>query len=251
MNQESGIKNREIRWLIEEKYGGARTAETEQDIERLRSGEHIAYVIGFVEFLGLKIDLSFRPMIPRPETEFWVKEVIGELRKKEGDLRIMDAFSGSGCVGISILRHVPNARAEFLEKDPRLLGQIKKNLGISGIGPGRAHILRSDVFSAAAGLYDAILVNPPYVDEEALSENEKKELSVEPREAMYAPERGFFYVRKVLQESPKLLKSSGLLYCEIEEDQGDQAMEFKGLYREFEVRRDQYGKPRYIRAVVD
>lgn len=245
----AGIKQREVGWLLKEKYSGQKTREFEKDVERLRRGEHISYVIGFVEFLGIKIDLSMRPMIPRPETEFWVNEAINELQGRHDDLRILDAFSGSGCIGISLLRHISNSSAEFLEKEPRLLAQIEKNLGMNGIEKSRARVLPSDVFSSASGTYDAILANPPYVNEGGLTEEEWRELSVEPREAMYAPDKGFFYIERVLCESLKFLKSEGLLYCEIKEDRGSRALEFRNLYREFEVRSDQYGKPRYIRAV--
>lgn len=240
---------REVEWLLREKYKGKETPEFKVDIRRLEAGEHIAYVIGFVEFLGAKIDLSLRPMIPRPETEYWVEKAIAELKGKSEELRVMDTFAGSGCVGISVLRHVPEANVEFLERDKKLLSQIKNNLEINRIHPKRAKIYHSDVFSAASGSYDAILANPPYVHEEGLTAEAKRELSVEPRKALYAKDWGFFYVQKVLEESPKLLQEGGVLYCEVGEEQEKRVFQFKSLYREFEIRHDQYSKPRYVRAI--
>lgn len=83
-----GAENREdlrteIRWLMEAKYGGNRFAgggKAQRDIARLKKGEHIDYVIGWVEFLGCKIDLSQKPFIPRPETEFWAQKVMHGLK---------------------------------------------------------------------------------------------------------------------------------------------------------------------------
>ena len=70
----------EIRWLLEEKHGGKRTEAAEKDIARLEKGEHIDYVIGWVEFLGCKIDLSQKPLIPRPETEYWTEKFLQDAR---------------------------------------------------------------------------------------------------------------------------------------------------------------------------
>jgi len=242
-------QQQEIRWLLEEKYGGLRTKEFEEDLKKLEAGEHIAYLIGFVEFLGARIDLSLRPLIPRPETEFWTEQAIAELQKRSGTLRIMDAFAGSGSVGVAFGKHVPNALVEFLEKDSRMREEIQKNLDLNNIDERRALIVPSDVFSGASGEYDAILANPPYVDEKLLTDEEREALSREPKEALFAPEDGFFFVREVLENAPKFLKPGGVLYCEMQENHGPRAQNYANLYREFGIGEDQYGKPRFIRAV--
>ena len=69
------------RWLLDEKYGGKETPEYETDKKRLAAGEPLAYIIGWQPFLGLKIYLDSKPLIPRPETELMVTEAIEEIRK--------------------------------------------------------------------------------------------------------------------------------------------------------------------------
>lgn len=67
------------KWLLEEKYNGKKTAEYEADTKRLASGEPLGYVIGYQPFLGLKIYLDSHPLIPRPETEWWVDQLLKEI----------------------------------------------------------------------------------------------------------------------------------------------------------------------------
>ncbi|MFA7302386.1 MAG: peptide chain release factor N(5)-glutamine methyltransferase [Candidatus Paceibacterota bacterium] len=69
-------KNRDARWLLEEKYGGAKSPAYEADLARLKAGEPVAYVIGHQPFLGLEIYLDSHPLIPRPETEWWTERML-------------------------------------------------------------------------------------------------------------------------------------------------------------------------------
>ena len=66
----------EVEWLLKEKYHGEKTSKFEADVARLTKGEPLAYVIGWIPFYDCKIDVSLHPMIPRPETEFWVEKAI-------------------------------------------------------------------------------------------------------------------------------------------------------------------------------
>ena len=70
-------------WLLEEKYAGVETKEFEVDKARLAGGEPVAYLIGFQPFLGLKIYLDSRPLIPRPETEWWTEQLLEEIERRE------------------------------------------------------------------------------------------------------------------------------------------------------------------------
>ncbi|MEX2008271.1 MAG: RsmD family RNA methyltransferase, partial [Candidatus Spechtbacterales bacterium] len=125
---------RERSWLLAEKYHGEETPDFFADVERLKEGEPLAYVIGTVPFLGCTIDLSYRPFIPRPETEWWLEKaltVIKERTPNATSLRLLDVFSGSGAIGVAAARHLPGAHVDFSEQDPRLVKQIKKNIALN------------------------------------------------------------------------------------------------------------------------
>jgi release factor glutamine methyltransferase len=110
--------SKEERQLLDEKYAGNAAAEGfKDDRKRLAAGEPLAYVIGWQPFLGLKIYLDSRPLIPRPETEWWTEELIKHLNERFGDapFRLLDLCAGSGAIGIAVLAMMPGARVSFGE----------------------------------------------------------------------------------------------------------------------------------------
>jgi len=154
---------RKITWLLHDKYNGIKTSEFFKDIERLKNGEPIDYIIGFTPFLGCHIDVSQRPLIPRPETEYWVEKAIEEMNRSAPDvssmhrdtqlphskssLRCLDLFAGSGCIGIAILNHLPHIQVDFGEKYKKFISQIKKNIAQNNAQPFRAQAIQTDYFS--------------------------------------------------------------------------------------------------------
>ncbi|MDP2938715.1 MAG: class I SAM-dependent methyltransferase, partial [Candidatus Omnitrophota bacterium] len=129
------------------------------------SNQPIEYKRGYVNFLGCKIDLKFRPMIPRKETAFWLKRVIKEICKKGENFAFLDVFSGSGCIGLAVLKNC-SKRAKmgvFSEIDKGFVKQIKFNLKLNEIDPKKYKVVQSDIFKNITGRYGYIFANPPYV----------------------------------------------------------------------------------------
>src|SRR3989344_7311759 len=147
---------KEINWLLQEKYRGKQTAQFKKDLVRLKKGEPLGFIIGFVMFLDCKIDLSERPLIPRFETEHWVQEAIDDIKngkpfgatqgKINNKLFILDMFAGSGCIGVSVVRHIEQATMVFAEKDKNALKQIAINCKLNKIKKSRYEIIESDIF---------------------------------------------------------------------------------------------------------
>ena len=214
--------SKETQWLLKEKHGGIKTPEFFNDTKRLAKGEHIDYVIGFVEFLGCHIDLSFGPLIPRPETEYWVEKVISELRQKFHDRRkgvvihCLDLFAGSGCVGIAVLKHIPWVHVDFAEQDKMFLQQIRLNLKKNKMSRMHFRVIQSDIFSEISGKYDYIFANPPYVAESRKTSVQPSVLKHEPKQALFAGKDGLKYIRRFLKEAKNYLNKKGKIYMEFD-----------------------------------
>lgn len=248
---------REKQWLLQEKYQGKLTYAAKKDVARLKAGEPVDYLIGFVEFAGTKIDLSKRPLIPRPETEYWTLQASEEIKKKYssspksnlGD-RCLDMFAGSGCIGIAVLKHIPTARVDFAEQEKKFLKQIHINLQLNHIDSYRYRIIESNIFSGAQGKYDYIFANPPYVAESRKRSVQPSVLKHEPRQALFAGRDGLKYIKKFLKETKDHLKSGGKIYMEFDSPQKRAINRLlrKYGYRSWQFHKDQYGKWRFVVA---
>ncbi|MFH0890999.1 MAG: peptide chain release factor N(5)-glutamine methyltransferase [Candidatus Liptonbacteria bacterium] len=276
-------KLRRVNWLLRDKYPyflkdpKKYLPVIQKDIERLEAGEPLAYVIGWVDFLGAKIDLSYKPLIPRVETEFWVERAIRQIKSEStcpyrypkrcgrADLseypeykgkqkgftlhasrfRMLDLCSGSGCIGLAILKHLPESRVTFVDNKPNCLRQIRKNLKLNKISLARYKIIRSNVLKNVRTLFDYVFTNPPYIPAgRKLPDSVKK---FEPKEALFAGKGGLAILRQILKEVPRHLRPGGKIYFEFDSGQKKRIeILFKNLpYAEHELRKDQYGEWRW------
>jgi release factor glutamine methyltransferase len=229
--------------LLTEKYAGESSAAYQADCERVRAGEPYEYVLGWVDFLGARIDLSHRPMIPRPETAFWVERAITEFQSKPGPLRIADTFSGAGNVGLAILKHLPEARVEFFELDPGLMAQIEKNLALNQIDPSRFLVTAASDIQGLSGEYDAIFAVPPYVPYDALPDLDPEMIRYEPHLAFFAEDDGHAFHKLLVGEARRFLKPDGVLFMEADYDDGDfiRSIVTSAPWSELEFWPDPYG----------
>jgi release factor glutamine methyltransferase len=207
--------------LLREKYAGETTPEYASDVERLRAGEPYEYVLGYTDFLGATIDLSYRPMIPRPETAFWVKRAIEELALLKRPLRLADTFAGAGNVGLALLTHLPTATVDISELDPNLAPQIEKNLALNEIEPRRARVITASGLEGLTLQYDAIFAVPPYVPYEALPDLDPEMIHHEPHLAFFAHDNGHEFHRLLIDTAYNLLIPGGTLYMEADYDHNE------------------------------
>ena len=272
---------RDEQWLLNEKYGGKETAEYEADRKRLALEEPLGYVIGWQPFLGLKIYLDSkplippysarasqgtRPLIPRPETEWWVEQLLGELTGRkmgvglgqaarsapifrpvsEYTLKFLDLCAGSGAIGCATLARLPNARVYFGEIDPAHEMTIAKNIRENNLDTARSDIRIGDLFEPFNDMqFDVIASNPPYVpSKRALP---MSVTNYEPAHALYAGTDGLDIIRRIASELPKYLARDGIAWIECDTAHAAAAcavFEAHGLSAT--IRTDQYNEPRTL-----
>ena len=237
----------EIKWLLKEKYQGVESPEFFADVERLKKEEPLAYIIGWIDFLGTKIDVSLHPMIPRPETEFWLERAIKELEVRTKPLKILDVFSGSGCIGIAVAKHIPESTVDFSEFDPVLAQQIAMNCKLNGIEKSRTRIFTGDAFEKITDTYDAIFANPPYIDPKGKEEMDWSVIGFEPHLAFFSDEAGMKHAHEIIDTGAKYLNDGGVYYIEHDAHQrpGLIAM-LEDTPWKYEFWNDQYGQIRFL-----
>ena len=200
-----------------EKHQGRETSEFLNDVVKMAQGEAFEYLMGEVNFCGAKVDLSLRPMIPRPETEFWIAQAVEQIANsnKQTAVRVLDIFSGSGNVGLAVLKNIPESKVDFIEYNPKLKEQIEISIDKNKFEKSRTDVLVGDTFAGATGKYDYIFAVPPYVPPQ-MKEEVMKELGAESPLCFFDKEDGFFYIKKVLQEVRNYLSENGTLFMEFD-----------------------------------
>lgn len=210
---------RDEEWLLREKYVGKKSSAFFTDCERLKKGEPLAYVIGHIPFLNTTTRLDSHPLIPRPETEYWVEKVITEISDRgKASVKVLDLCAGSGCIGVAVLHAIPETRVDFVEIDARHHTTILKNIHENHIMVERAHIIGGDLFEQVTGTYDFILSNPPYIDE-TLGRTHESVREYEPHLALWGGKDGMEVIEHIIEGAPAHLHEDGSLYIEHEPEQ--------------------------------
>lgn len=226
--------------VLREKYNGVESDAYRADCARIDAHEPWEYVLGYADFLGCKIDLSYTPMVPRDESAFWTKRVIEEWKDK-GPIQAADLYAGSGNIGIALLKHLPEAHVTFNEIDEKLLPQIAKSIELNSLDISRATLLAGDSLEKITGTFDVLCANPPYVDPAGEAEMDP-EMYFEPRIAFFGSSDGYGHHKELIREGKKYLTPRGVLYVECDMTQVET---LKGILAEtdwnWEFWNDPYG----------
>jgi len=189
-----------------------------QAARRLQGGEPLPYILGHWEFFGMDFNLTPDVLIPRPETELLVERAIGWLRLYPSRRRVADIGTGSGCLGISLVRHVPGLQLTMTDISP---GALR----IARLNAQKHHLTHNIVFIQADLLtgidqpFDLVCANLPYIPSSLL--HLLPTAMQEPLVALDGGLEGTMLINRLLDQARNLLISGGLMLVEIEASQGE------------------------------
>jgi release factor glutamine methyltransferase len=195
----------------------------ESTIERLLKNEPIQYIIGETWFLGRKFKVDNSVLIPRPETEEIVNEIIAEHKTKE-HLHIADFCTGSGCIAISLEQELKNSEVYAYELSVDALNTAQENAFLNN---SKVIFKQQDVFlDFEMPQFDIIVSNPPYVCESEKAEMRTNVLDFEPHLALFVPNNNsLIFYERIASIAKSNLKNGGKVYFEINQKLGDGVLE--------------------------
>jgi release factor glutamine methyltransferase len=219
-------------------------------VERRRRGEPVAYITGEKEFWSLRFVVNREVLIPRPETECLVEEVLNCRDREARNLRILDIGTGSGAIGVVLAVEIPSARVIATDISPEALKVARRNAENHAVAD-RMEFLQGDLFAAASGSFDFIVSNPPYIPDDAYPLLPEGIREFEPREALIAGPDGVDFHRGIIREAAHRLKGGGGIFLEIGEGQRElveMLFRTEGCYDEIRFRKDYGGTERVAAA---
>lgn len=184
-----------------------------QFAEKRSDGYPLQYILGEWEFYGYKFRVNENVLIPRPDTETLIEQVLEICRKNNiKSPKIADLCSGTGCVGITLKKQIPAADVYSFEISEKAVELIKKNAEINN---AEIHIINGDVCSEKTvnqtGIFDIAVCNPPYLTQNDM-DTLQKEVTFEPSLALFGGEDGLDFYRKITPLWKKALPDGWLCY---------------------------------------
>ena len=197
----------------------AQKAQFETAISRRKLGEPVAYITGRRDFWTLSLFTSPHTLIPRPDTEILVEQVLSWANQHQHNaLSICDLGTGTGAIALALASELPNALVTGVDFQEGAVELASRNAKANGIS--NARFVQSDWFSALEGrTFDIIVSNPPYIEESSPYLNEG-DVRFEPKTALTSGEGGLKDIKFITQSAPQYLTKNGLLVFEHGFDQG-------------------------------
>jgi release factor glutamine methyltransferase len=224
------------------------TAFFDASIALINDHTPIQYILGEAEFYGRTFRVNSSVLIPRPETELLVYEIINEfLKPGSKPFRILDIGTGSGCIAITLELEIPRAivHATDISKEA-IITAMQNAESIHASVRFHEHDILSEEISF--GQFDLVVSNPPYISREEKAAMKPNVLMFEPHLALFAPsEDPLSFYRAIASKSKSTLTSGGSVWVEIN---GNEVAEiFKGQgYHSIRIIRDLDSKNRIVTA---
>lgn len=215
----------------------------------------VAYLIGKAWFYSLEFAVSPDVLIPRPDTETIVEQVIRLARMTPAweAPEILDLCTGSGCIAIALAKNLPTARLTASDISPAALRMAESNIATHEVS-ARIRLIAGDLFEPVAQMsppvkFHAIVSNPPYIASEKIVELMPEVSRHEPRLALNGGTDGLAFYRRIAERAAEFLVPDGVLIVETAFDQTDDVqliLQAKGAFQDGRIIRDAAGHPRCV-----
>lgn len=217
----------------------------DQTISLLEKDYPVQYIIGYVDFYGLKINVNEFTLIPRYETEYLIELTLKEIKKMNlANPKILDLCTGSGAIGLTLKSLLPSSEVTLsdISKDALMVANKNKNeLNLD------VNIIESDLFKNIQGKFDVIISNPPYV---MTNETLPKDVLYEPHLALYSGPKGIDHIEEIFKNIKSHLNNKYLIALEINEKSEPDITNLIKTYFEkninYKFMKDLAGKTRYL-----
>ena len=180
-------------------------------------GKPLAYLTGIKSFWKHDFKVSEKVLIPRPDTEIIVEQVL-KIYKNKDCINFLEVGVGSGCIALSILKEKKcffGTGIDLSQDCIEICGYNAKKLGVRN----RIKLFKSDVDNFIFRKYDLIISNPPYIKKFDLNKLNREVIDYEPKMALDGGLEGLSVIKKVIKKSSELIKAQGKLILEIGHDQ--------------------------------
>jgi release factor glutamine methyltransferase len=190
-------------------------------VKRRLGHEPLQYILGECEFMSLQFKVNSGVMIPRPETEILVETVLETCRAKfssNNAIRILEVGTGSGCIAVSLAKHLPTACVTAIDISEVALNTAAENVRLNGVDD-RIQLRQLDFMSAnfleqISETFDVLVSNPPYISDEDFPNLPVEIKEYEPRMALKDGSDGLSFYRRIAQLASALLYPKGFVAVE-------------------------------------
>ena len=221
--------------------------------KRRSEGYPLQYLLGQWEFWGCNFRIGEGVLIPRPDTETLVEQVLDICHKKGLKApKIADLCSGSGCIAVALKKEIPMADVYAVELSEKALYYLRQNTVLNGCSDIKiisGDVLKRDTARQIAEL-DILVSNPPYLTAQDMSEL-MTEVRHEPESALFGGEDGLDFYRVITEVWKSSVKDDGYIVYEFGLEQHDavKAILERNGFRDVELKRDGAGIIRTAAAV--
>jgi release factor glutamine methyltransferase len=226
-------------------------------VQRAAEEEPVAYLTGRAHFFNLEFEVTRDVLIPRPDTETLVENVLQLARNQAGfeAPRVLDLCTGSGCVAAAVAHHLKSAQLVAVDVSEAAVAVARRNVERLGLSE-RVAVEQGDLFEPLTRMVDAqlfhlVVANPPYIATSKIDTLDRSVRDYEPLAALDGGLDGLAIHRRILDAAPRHLISGGRVLLEVAFDQGDLARQVASDHDAFDdvrVLKDYGGNDRVLTA---